>query len=308
MADKKFNELPAASVITGTELVPVMQGGVTKRANASLFLTEPYDDTEIRQEIAGKANASDLESKQDKLTEGTNISIVGNVISNTYEYDDTSLRTLIGEKADASALAAKQDKLTAGQNITIDPVTNTISATGGGGGSTYEAGENIIIENNTISAIDTKYTAGANILISDDNAISSTTGGGFVNYSEDEQIVGRWIDGKPIYQKTINIGILPNSSSKLIEANYIDSLIFASGIAYNTATIDSDTPGRRQRPIPLPTFDSNAIRIDYQENSIRIVTYARWDNYTSVLTIRYTKLNDEPIENTTVTLAESEEF
>lgn len=44
-----------------------------------------------------------------------------------------------------------QAKLTAGSNITIDPITNTISATGGGGGS-YSEGYGIDITNNTISA------------------------------------------------------------------------------------------------------------------------------------------------------------
>jgi len=44
---------------------------------------------------------------------------------------------------------------------------------GGGGGGEYVAGENITIENNVISAVDTKYTAGNNITISDENVISA---------------------------------------------------------------------------------------------------------------------------------------
>lgn len=44
----------------------------------------------------------------------------------------------------------------------------------GGGGATYTAGANITIENNVISATDTKYTAGSNISISDENVISAT--------------------------------------------------------------------------------------------------------------------------------------
>lgn len=43
-----------------------------------------------------------------------------------------------------------QQKLTAGTNITIDPVTNVISSTGGGGGS-YTAGDGIDITNSEIS-------------------------------------------------------------------------------------------------------------------------------------------------------------
>ena len=50
------------------------------------------------------------------------------------------------------AIARKQDKLTAGSGIKIED--NVISATGGGGGPEYQAGENIVIQNDTISAPD----------------------------------------------------------------------------------------------------------------------------------------------------------
>lgn len=68
MAEKKFNELPAASAISGTELVPVMQNGITKQAAASLFI---YDDTEIKEEIENKQNSTDenLET-EDKTISG----------------------------------------------------------------------------------------------------------------------------------------------------------------------------------------------------------------------------------------------
>lgn len=45
---------------------------------------------------------------------------------------------------------------------------------GGGSGETYTAGDNIQIQNGVISATDTKYTAGTNIQISEENVISAT--------------------------------------------------------------------------------------------------------------------------------------
>lgn len=50
-----------------------------------------------------------------------------------------------------SEVNGKQDELTAGENITIED--NVISASGGGGGSTYTAGTGIDITNNVISVI-----------------------------------------------------------------------------------------------------------------------------------------------------------
>lgn len=49
-----------------------------------------------------------------------------------------------------AAINAKQDKLTAGRNITIE--NNVISASGGGGGTDYQAGVNIDITGDVISA------------------------------------------------------------------------------------------------------------------------------------------------------------
>ena len=55
----------------------------------------------------------------------------------------------------------------------------------------------------------------------DDIADASLPGavvmGSGLNYSTTEQIVGRWIDGKPLYQKTLNIGALTTSQSDYSE-------------------------------------------------------------------------------------------
>ena len=87
----------------------------------------------------------------------------------------SSLETIVG---------SKQDKLTAGDNITI--TDNTISATD----TKYTAGANVAISaTNVISATDTKYTAGANIAISDANAISVT--GVYTSSQVDEKLADK---------------------------------------------------------------------------------------------------------------------
>ena len=69
--------------------------------------------------------------------------------------------------------------------MTVGDYTLTITSTdgvsvaegiigGGGSGQTYTAGENIQIQNGVISATDTKYSAGNNIQISEENVISAT--------------------------------------------------------------------------------------------------------------------------------------
>lgn len=40
-------------------------------------------------------------------------------------------------------------------------------------------------------------------------------------YSTDEQVIGKWIDGKPLYQKTFNIDSLPSAgdTAKIVNHN-----------------------------------------------------------------------------------------
>ena len=52
-------------------------------------------------------------------------------------------------------------------------------------------------------------------------------------YSTTEQVIGTWIDGKPIYRKVINFGSLPNAESKSVAHNIanIDFIVNVWGMA-----------------------------------------------------------------------------
>lgn len=104
-------------------------------------------------------------------------------------------------------------------------------------------------------------------------------------YSTEEKIVGKWIDGKYIYEKVIETGYLPNNSSIniSIENLNIDNVIELRGMCY---TDDK----KNIRPITLGTSDSNAIRIDVTNNIIRIFTWSNWSTYNSFCILKYTKV------------------
>lgn len=91
------------------------------------------------------------------------------------------------------------------------------------GGESYEAGDNVSIVNNVISATDTdeiselqdveltdladgeilKYDATAEKWINAEESGQSAYIVNAVKYSTDEQVIGTWIDGKPLYSKII---------------------------------------------------------------------------------------------------------
>ncbi len=106
------------------------------------------------------------------------------------------------------------------------------------------------------------------------------------NYSTEEQIIGNWIDGKTLYQKTIDCGTLPNNTNISIPSNVenIEHLVYIGGIAFsNTSTI--------VKTLPSAHYDSMySILLDFRDNNnIFIGTKYNYSSYRAYVTIRYTK-------------------
>jgi len=116
-----------------------------------------------------------------------------------------------------------------------------------------------------------------------DTAISI---GSDTDYSTEEKIVGTWIDGKPIYQKTIDCGGLPNNSTKEIAhgISNLDFIVHSFGITKRTSD------GLCEQ-IPSPnTNDSFASELSITPSVIYITTHSDRTSFTkSYVTIQYTK-------------------
>ena len=103
---------------------------------------------------------------------------------------------------------------------------------------------------------------------------------GFRKYSTSEQVVGEWIDGKPIYQKTVSFGVLPNATQKLVAHGIEDikMIISCEGIAYN-ATLSKTL-----------NLEFNAT---YNAINVCVVTGEDLSGYMeSYITLKYTKTTD----------------
>ena len=102
------------------------------------------------------------------------------------------------------------------------------------------------------------------------------------NYSLEEQVVGTWIDGKPLYQKTINLGtnyaIRSNTSINVDISNENIANIISSSIIISSSN----------------SFDSGVCNVDAWLNSTGFTFYCKVDwnahSYRTVyFTIQYTK-------------------
>lgn len=131
-----------------------------------------------------------------------------------------------------------------------------------------------------------------------DNASSkwvnaTPSGGSGHNYSTTEQVIGTWIDGKPIYEKVVEIrsADIPNANLKYIAHNIsnLKNVIKIQGIVY-TQSGDHTI---------LPRVQDNAtnanLGIDITTTSILLK--GRGINFTSIysggyVTLEYTKTTD----------------
>lgn len=117
------------------------------------------------------------------------------------------------------------------------------------------------------------------------------------NYSTDEQLIGTWIDGKPLYQKTIDTGALPSTGT---------SGIFQKEVPHNVQGIERvvDISGYARRPSTglIMAFNHSLTQsgtVKYvvavaNDTNVSIISAANLSaNYTeSFVTIKYTKTTD----------------
>lgn len=83
------------------------------------------------------------------------------------------------------------------------------------------------------------------------------------NYSTNEQIIGKWIDGKPVYQTTVNFGMGPTAgNNKTVTVNIanVENIIDISGILINSA-------GSNPLPFIHPGNLGYAVQVDVREKT-----------------------------------------
>lgn len=106
-------------------------------------------------------------------------------------------------------------------------------------------------------------------------------------YSTSEQRVGTWVNGKPIYKKTVDTGTMPNNTRKQV-AHGISNLSFIismSGAAYGSNTF-----------VPIPYADTtaaSAVGLFADSSNIILFSGANMSYLTtSYVTLYYTKTTD----------------
>ena len=106
-------------------------------------------------------------------------------------------------------------------------------------------------------------------------------------YSTTEKRIGTWIDGKPLYRKVVNLGALPNATTKAI-AHGISNIGFIKlyGDAYSSTGNFFSLPF-----IPITEFNQ-AVNFYVSTGEVVITSYLDRSNYTGIAVLEYTKTTD----------------
>lgn len=115
-------------------------------------------------------------------------------------------------------------------------------------------------------------------------------------YSTEEQVIGKWVDGKPLYRKCFVDLVLPSTADKTNVANVtdlnIDTVVNLYGSIYNK--------GKFRTPVNLNTGNwYTVVYVDTMTASSYGPTYIQASasgaivGRTFILTLEYTKTTDE---------------
>jgi hypothetical protein len=103
-------------------------------------------------------------------------------------------------------------------------------------------------------------------------------------YSSVEHIVGKWINGATLYEKTVDCGAMPNAATKSIAHGITGAAIFFITEGFFIASTTSI-------PMPFASGTSFAYNANVYISGDNILAFAGVDRsaYTLYVTIRYTK-------------------
>jgi len=105
-------------------------------------------------------------------------------------------------------------------------------------------------------------------------------------YSTDEHVVGKWIDGSTLYEKTIDCGELPNNTIKSVSHSIsnLGRIVDIACIQYNGLNTEWST-------VPDVNISSlsNQLRVSVNTTKINIQTGGNYTGYYAYCTLRYTK-------------------
>lgn len=117
-------------------------------------------------------------------------------------------------------------------------------------------------------------------------------------YSTDERLIGKWIDGKPLYRKAIIINTALSSNELNNFPHNIENIdfVFVEN-AFVVNNVESSSSYRWSYPLPIGLYNSNTeedkLGLFVSRWGIRFFVQTSWGtNWTKYIILNYTKTTD----------------
>jgi hypothetical protein len=105
-------------------------------------------------------------------------------------------------------------------------------------------------------------------------------------YSTEEHVVGKWIDGSILYEKTIDCGELPNNTTKSVSHSIsnLGRIVDIACIQYNGLNTEWGT-------VPDVNISSlaNQLRVSVNTTKVNLQSGGNYSGYYAYCTLKYTK-------------------
>ena len=268
--------------------------------------TQLYTKTETNGLLSQKANTSSLANvafsgSYTDLNNTPDIPDVSDYYTKEQTYSQSEVNTLLGQKSDTSSLSAvatsgdysdllNKPTIPAAQvqadwsqadNTQVDYIKNkpTIPAAQVNADWNASSGVAEILNKPTVA----EYGTDLPMSSTDPDKVADRITA-LETYSTTETVVGKWIDGRTLYQKTIDCGNLPNNSSKNVN-HYISNI---SEVVSIEAVAHQTSPSVSYLPIPF-IGANNYVAITVSNVDIYLADNADRSAYTCYVTLKYTK-------------------
>lgn len=149
---------------------------------------------------------------------------------------------------------------------------------------------------NAVNAANTVFTAYENGELKGDKGDNAE-----LNFSTAEQRVGKWVDGKPLYERSYSVTLPGNNNLTLlsgIDVSDFDTVTELKGVIYDEGE-DEGTPYRYLTPFTNSYYRSNADRLQMlfirelpSNTGINVYCGLTFNNLPAIITVQYTKLSD----------------
>lgn len=217
-------------------------------------------------------------NKEEWINIGTNIDLSG--YATKEELSTKADKTELEEKADKTEITKLEDSI---KKVADTVVTEVATTTQDGLFSKEDKKKLDEIENIEVIQKDGQASA--------TNIYSAEAIDSIINYSTVETAVGKWIDGKTIYRKVVDIGNLPNATTKKIPHGIenIDKWIKLEGMYSNTTKTATSIPSI----VAQEGYDAYQVSIELDIENIVIITGVDRSNFTGHIILEYTKTTDK---------------